>query len=307
MSSPDPGVPVCYRHPGREAHIKCQRCGRTICPDCMTTAAVGFQCPECVAEGRRTTRSPQAAYGGARVSSATATSFVLIAINAVVWLLINVTGRSTSKLVDLLALTPLGRCQLSDGSYYPQVGAEQVCDTVGTTTWVPGVADGSYWQLLTSAFTHVEIWHILTNMYALWILGPMLEPILGRVRFLAVYLLSALAGSAFVYVAADPASSTVGASGAIFGLMGAALVISRRINAPLRPILVLVVLNAVITILVPGISWQGHVGGFVGGLLATGVLAYAPPRSRTAVQSAGLGLLFAVVAVVAVLRTLALT
>jgi len=273
----------------------------------MTAAAVGFQCPECVAEGRRTTRSPQAAYGGARVSSATATSFVLIAINAIVWLLINVTGRSGSNLVNLLALTPRGRCELPGGSYYPTVGSEQVCSTVATTKWVPGVADGSYWQLLTAAFTHVEVWHILANMYALWILGPMLEPILGRVRFLALYLISALAGSAVVYVAADPASSTVGASGAIFGLMGAMVVISKRVNASLRPILVLVVLNGVITVLVPGISWQGHVGGFVGGLLATAALVYAPQRQRSAVQFAGLGLLAAAVVVAVVLRTLTLT
>lgn len=308
MSNPEPGAPVCYRHPGREAHIRCQRCGRNICPDCMIAAAVGFQCPECVAEGRRTTRSPQAAYGGARVSSSTATTFVLIGINAVVWLLINVTGRYSSRLLDLIELLPAGRCTLPGGRYYPDITSSGVCDTAGgATTWVPGVADGAYWQLLTSAFTHVEVWHVLANMYALWVLGPMVEPILGRVRFLAVYLLSGLAGSALVYLLADTATPTVGASGAIFGLMGAVAVISKRINASLRPIAVLVALNAAITFLVPGISWQGHVGGFVGGLLATVVLVFAPKRRRALVQWGGLGVIAAVIVVTVVLRTAALT
>ena len=151
---------------------------------------------------------------------------------------------------------------------------------------MPGVADGAYWQLLTSAFTHVEVWHIGFNMLALWVLGPQLELAIGRSRFLALYLLSALAGSALVYWLADPAGSTLGASGAVFGLMGALLVLAVKVRGDVRGILTWVGINAVITFLFPNISWQGHLGGFLGGVLIAALLVYAPRQRRTAWQVA---------------------
>ena len=160
-----------------------------------------------------------------------------------------------------------------------------MCTAQGQT-WVPGVADGAYWQLLTSAFTHIEVWHIGFNMLALWVLGPQLEMAVGRVRFLALYLLSALAGSTLVYWLADPAGSTIGASGAVFGLMGALLVLAVKVRGDVRGILTWVGINAVITFLFPNISWQGHLGGFLGGALIAAMLVYAPRKRRTAWQVA---------------------
>jgi len=174
----------------------------------------------------------------------------------------------------------------------PGQGAFEVnqaaCD-LRSGTFLPGVVDGAYWQLLTSAFTHVEVWHIGFNMLALWVLGPQLELAIGRMRFLALYLLSALAGSTLVYWAAPEYVPTLGASGAVFGLMGALLVVAYRVHGNTQGILVWIAINAVFTFTVPHISWQGHLGGFLGGVLIAALLVYAPRERRVAVQWAGLG------------------
>src|SRR3954465_2487685 len=174
------GVPTCYRHPGRESHIRCQRCDRPICPDCMRDASVGFQCPSCVAEGSRATRSGRATYGGLRPTNAAVTSICLIAVNVAVWLTLLATGGARSRLYGVLALLPQGECAsiASPGGVY-RLSTEAAC-RVGTNPpgdgrWYPGVSDGAYWQLMSSAFTHVELLHIGFNMLALWILGPQLE------------------------------------------------------------------------------------------------------------------------------------
>ena len=277
-------MPTCYRHPGTESHIRCQRCERPICPDCMVPAAVGFQCPECVKEGRRTTRSGRTAYGGLRPTNASLTSIVLVVLNAAVWLAVLATGGSSSRLLDLLALRPRGVCAFQ-GRWYD--AGEAACAR-GGGTFLPGVSDGAWWQLLTSAFTHVEVLHIAFNMLALWILGPQLELMLGRVRFLAVYLLSALAGSALVYWASPEYQSTLGASGAIFGLMGALLVVALRARGNVQGILFWIGINFVFTLAVANVSWQGHLGGFLGGLAVTAVLVLAPRTRRTVLQAVGL-------------------
>ena len=181
-------------------------------------------------------------------------------------------------------------------------------DRTRCLAWAPGVADGAYWQLLTSAFTHVEIWHIGFNVLAIYLLGPQLEVLLGKTRYLTLFLMSALAGSVTVYWLAPPNSLTLGASGAVFGLMAALLVVAVRVRGDVQGLITLVAINVVITVLGSSfISWQGHLGGFVGGLLVALVLVYAPRKGRTGWQVAGLGL-FAVALVVAVLlRTAALT
>jgi membrane associated rhomboid family serine protease len=262
---------VCYRHTEREAHIRCQRCNRPICPDCMRPAAVGFQCPECVREGARTTRSGRTPYGGSRPGNPALTSQVLIAINVAVWIAILATGGNSSQLVKQLAIRPSSTL---GGIVYP----------------VPSVAQGDYWQLLTSTFTHVAVWHIGFNMLVLWVLGPQLELAVGRVRYLAIYLISGLAGSAAVMWLSDPIGLTLGASGAIFGLMGALLVIAIKVHGDVRGVATWIGVNLVLTfVLGAGISWQGHLGGLAGGALTGAVVVFAPREHRAAWQTAGLG------------------
>jgi membrane associated rhomboid family serine protease len=305
------GVPTCYRHPDRETYISCQRCGKPICPDCMRDAAVGFQCPDCIKEGAKSTRQGQAAYGGKRSADPRLTSIVLIALNGLVWLSILATGWQSSGLIHRLALVPLGLCESKDepGGQYP-LDTEQLCSIAtnprGDGRWVDGVADGAYWQLLTNAFTHVEIWHIAANMLALWFLGPQLEAVLGRTRFLALYLVSALAGSVTVYWLADEHTATLGASGAIFGLFGALFVIVIKVGGDLNQLLWLLAINAFITFVVPNVSWQGHVGGLVGGALVTALLVYAPKERRVLLQYAGVGLVVLALAAATVARSVAL-
>ena len=297
--SPAGAVPTCYRHPGREAYIRCQRCGKVICPDCMRDSAVGFQCPECVKEGARSTRSGRTAYGGLRPSNAGITSMVIIGLNVLVWLMVVSSGGRGSKLIDKLALIPFGQCGSlrSSGGYYPRVPSEAVCTQLirGDGVWHPGVADGAYWQVLTSAFTHVEVWHIGFNMLALWVLGPQLELAIGRARFIALYLVSALAGSALVLWAAPTDTSTLGASGATFGLMGALLVVAYKVRGNVQQILMWIGINAVLTLTISGISWQGHLGGFLGGLATAAVIVYAPRKNRTQLQIAGVSVIAIVV------------
>ncbi len=251
------GVPTCYRHPGRETYISCQRCGRPICPDCMTSAAVGFQCPECVKQGARDTRQGLTPYGGQRVANPGLTSMILIGINAAVWVAIFLTGWGASPLLRELALRP-------------------VSVSVG----------GAWWQPLTVAFTHVQLIHIGFNMLALWVLGPQVELAFGRARFLGLYFGSTLAASATIMLLSSPLGWTVGASGAVFGLLAALLVMAIKVRGNVQSIAMWVGLNVAFTVFGAGaISWQGHLGGFVGGLaIALGVI-YAPKGpSRATLQ-----------------------
>lgn len=301
---PAAGVPTCYRHPDRETWIRCQRCDKSICPDCMRDAAVGFQCPDCVKQANKGSRQNRALYGGERSADPRLTTYVLIGINAVVWLAITATGGRMSWLTHLLALRPVGVCDPANGSLYDI--REQVC-IVSDATYRAGFSDGAVWQLVTAAFTHVEIWHFAMNMFALFVFGPVLEGIVGRARFLAIYLVSALAGSATVVWFSSELSSTVGASGAIFGLLGALLVVARKARLNSQWLVQNLVLGVVITVV--GwrfISWQGHLGGLVGGLLAAAIVAYAPRARRSLVQWVGLvGLTFVLVGL-ALLRGAAL-
>jgi len=295
-------VPVCYRHPERESHIRCQRCNRPICPDCMRDAAVGFQCPACVAEGAKSTRSGRTAYGGQRPTNPGLTSIALIGINVFVWVMVLVTGWQQSRLIELLGLRPNGLCAFDDRGLE---AGRTVCGDAGGI-YLPGVADNAYWQLITSAFMHEQIWHIGFNMLALWILGPQLELAFGRVRFLALYLISALAGSALVYWAAPEYQLTIGASGAIFGLLGALLVVAFKVGGNVQQLLILLGINAVITLTIPNVSWQGHLGGLLGGVLVAVVLVYAPRTRRAPLQAAGLVAITLVLALAVVLRTVVL-
>ena len=300
---PAAGGPTCYRHAGRETWVRCQRCERPICPDCMRDAAVGFQCPSCIAEGAKTSRSIQAPYGGARSSNPAITSMVLVGINVAVWLAILVTGGSSSALVNRLGLRPNGACAPGDGFLYDYSRA--ACDALGGR-FLYGVDDGAWWQLVTSQFLHVEIWHIAGNMLALWFLGPQLEAVLGRARFLALDLISGLAGSVAVLWLSPEIGLTLGASGAIYGLFGALGVVAHKVGGDLRGLFGLLALNLFITFAVPGISWQGHLGGLLGGALIAALLVYAPRGRRALVQWAGLAALTVVLLGLVVVRVLAL-
>ncbi|MBW8749995.1 MAG: rhomboid family intramembrane serine protease [Propionibacteriales bacterium] len=290
---PVAAAPVCYRHPGRETWIRCQRCDRPICPDCMNSAAVGFQCPSCIKEGARTTRSPRAPYGGSPSANPALSSIGLIAINVAVWLSISAAGGGGSALVDKLALLP--RTTLFGNSD-------------GTATLVKGVSDGAYWQLATSVFSHVEVWHIAFNMLALYFLGPQLEAILGRARFLAVYLLSGLASSTAVLWLSSEHTQTLGASGAIFGLMGALLVVGLKLRANVQQLLFWIGINVVFTVTASSyISWQGHFGGLLGGAVLAALVVYAPRQRRATFQWSSMAAFAAVCVVLIGLRIAALS
>jgi len=231
------------------------------------------------------------------VTDASVTSMVLIALNVAVWIAITATGGATSRLVDWLALSPRGYCAYP-GGFSETTGLS--CPSGGVL--YPGVSDGAYWQLVTSMFTHIQPWHIAFNMFALYVLGPQLELVLGRTRFIALYFLSGLAGSALVYWGDRGA---LGASGAIFGLMGALLVVAIKSRGDVRGILTWIGLNFVITfVFVDRISWEGHVGGFVGGTVIGAILVYAPrgPR-RTPIQVVGLVSVALLIAAAIIART----
>lgn len=280
---PPAGTPVCYRHPGRETYIRCNRCDRPICPDCMREAAVGHQCPECVAEGRRTQRQTRTAFGGSTLGRQGYVTITLIAANVLMLLLSLASSRNPggavaggglggllggdTPLMDKLAV--IGQC----GD--PRVGPLAPC----------GVADGEYYRLFTAMFMHYGALHLLMNMYALWILGRSLEAFLGPVRFLALYLVAGLGGNVAAYVF-QPGALSAGASTAIFGLFAALFLVLRKLGLNAAAVLPIIIVNLVFTLTVPGISIAGHLGGFVvGGLIGAG-LAYAPKEGRSAVQAA---------------------
>ena len=270
-------MPVCYRHPDKETWIRCQRCEKPICPDCMRDASVGFQCPDCVKEGARSTRQGKAVYGGKRLTgNPMATTFALIAANLVGFFAIRSGG---GRVLDALALLPQSSTR----------GFQEV----------EGVSGGAYWQVLTSAFSHENVLHLGFNMLALYFLGPMLEQVLGRPRFLAVYFVSAFTASAAVMLLSNPNSQTLGASGSIFGLMGALVVVAFKVKADLRQILFWLGLNLVFTFYNTGsISWQGHLGGLIGGALTAAIIVYAPRKRREVIQWTGIVLVLVVALVV---------
>lgn len=279
-------VPRCYRHGDRETYISCQRCGRPICPDCMRQASVGFHCPECVAEAARSVRPARTYAGGLVPARIGVVSMVLIGINVAVWVLILATGGTASEVYLRTAMT--------GGPFAPRAG-------------IDGVADGAYWRLLTAAFVHVQIIHILFNMYALAIFGPLLEQLLGRLRFVVLYVTGALVASVAVYWFTPPGAFTVGASGAIFTLFGAAIVLLLRRGQDVSSLLMLLAFNVFITFTFPNISWQGHLGGLAAGLVLGAVFGYAPRRVRTAVQAGAFTLALVGVVVATLARTAVLT
>jgi membrane associated rhomboid family serine protease len=285
-----PQVPTCYRHPGRETYVSCTRCDRPICPDCMRDASVGHQCPECVNEGNRQVRRPRTALGG-RVNATPVVTLTLIAINILAYL-----GEiASSSFVDRFEM-------VGEGFMRTSTGAELV-----------GVAHGEWYRLITAAFLHIPlsagtfgITHILFNMWALWVLGPQLEQVLGRLRYTVLYILSALGGNVLLYLV-DAHQPAVGASGAIFGLFAAFFVIGRRLGIDTRGIAFLILINLMFTFTFSGISWEGHVGGLVTGAILAVAFAYAPRARQNTVQVAVSTVMAAILVILTVVQTTALT
>jgi membrane associated rhomboid family serine protease len=261
---------TCYRHPNRATGVSCSSCGRPICPDCMTPTPVGMRCPDC-SKQRTRVRNMRTMRSDPRV---------------------------TVGIIIVCAVAFLASGSIGFGS-------------VGHSTFIndfalngPAIADqGEYWRLVTGGFLHANLLHIFFNMYLLWILGQMLEPMFGSGRFAALYFTALLWGS-FGALAVTPDANTVGASGAVFGLMGAAAVElrSRGVNPFKTDIGVLIIFNLALSFLLAGISIGGHIGGLIGGALAGMALGYADSR-----RSRGLGYaacavlsLFAIVGAIAV-------
>ncbi|RLQ84043.1 rhomboid family intramembrane serine protease [Mycetocola zhadangensis] len=242
----------CYRHPNRQSFVLCQRCGRTVCGECQTPGAVGVICPECMNEQRKTAPRTRTRTGFfSRSTDKPVVTYSILAVTALVFLLQLIPGLGVTERL------------LYAGLYSYPFAFEP-------------------WRMLTTALVHSQnfILHVGLNMYSLWLFGQALEPMLGRARFLALYVISAFAGSLGVLFLSAPNQAVVGASGAIFGLMGAFLVIQRKLGGNMNGLLVLVAINLVIGF-IPGtnVAWQAHVGGLIGGAVV-GLIYYQTRRLR---------------------------
>ena len=241
LLQPQPAPPPgCYRHPEKAASVLCAHCDRPICTECMVEAPVGWQCPQCSSEGAKRSRHVPAFTHTSRgrtgaVGSTNPTPIVLtiIAINVVVFFL---EGFGTNvRVVDRYAM------------------------------WPAAVhLENEYYRAFTAMWLHASFTHIFFNMIALLIVGPALEVLLGKVRFLVLYLLAGLGGSVFSYILSQPNVAGIGASGAIMGVLGAYVVVGLRRRLPVAPVVGLLVLNFVIGF-TGNIDWRAHLGGLVTG------------------------------------------
>lgn len=268
--------PVCPRHPDRVSYVRCQRCGRPVCPECQRPAAVGVQCVDCVRQQARTVRNGRTVFGG-NVSDSPVVSYGVIALCVLVFVL--------------------------------QMGVPGLTRDI---EFVPVLGDTEPWRFLTVAFAHANVTHILFNMLALWMVGAQyVERLLGGARYAALYLVSALGGSVVYLLMASPPSTlqeaqhslwftpTVGASGAVFGLFGALLVLNRHLGRSSAGMWATIAINAVIGFVLPNIAWQAHLGGFLTGGAVAGVIAWTSSPRRRRWQWPG------IVAVLVVLAALA--
>lgn len=272
-------MPVCYRHPDRETYIRCTRCERPICPDCMTSAAVGFQCPECVAEGRATTPDVVSVLG-TKPAERPLVTMTLIGLNVLAYVV-----------------------QLTSGTDLAS-GLDKITTQYGM--WPFGVAlENQYYRLITATFLHASLWHIGFNMLVLWMLGPQLERILGHLRFTVLYLVAGLGGSVASFWFSSPGIVGVGASGAIFGLMGAYVVVGKKLRADITQVIGLIAINVVIGFVVGGIDWRAHLGGLATGAAVAAVFAFVPRKPL--VQALLVLLVLAVLAWAVLARDAAIT
>jgi membrane associated rhomboid family serine protease len=274
------GPRYCYRHPDRETGLSCSECGRPICYECMTPAAVGLRCPEHSGkpQGVRRVTQRTARIGAGRANLVTMT---LIGINFAVYALELALGGSVNGTNNWI--------------YDHGVLVRDACCLNGRPV---GVAHGDWWRLITAAFLHYGPLHIAMNMFSLYFAGSILEQLVGRWRFALLYLVSGLAGSAGALYASKSFAQTAGASGAIFGVLGGLLVLERRGNlATGGQVLGLIILNLVITFAIPGISIGGHVGGLIAGIVV--MLAFTEFRRSPQLSIAAAAVVAAAALIVA--------
>jgi len=284
-SDPNYGFAGCYRHPDRLTGVRCTRCGRPICPQCQRPAAVGFQCPDDVRAGQASVRRPRTMVGARAGAGTPMVSYGLIGLNVLIYL--------------VTALSPGGTVGDNTGSRL-----------FGQWELAPVLVglDHDYQRLITAAFLHFGPIHLLLNMLALYMLGPALEQVLGWWRYLAVYLLGALGGSVAILAFGEIRQPVVGASGAIFGLFAAAVVLARRVGFNSTSLWITIGINFVYTFSVANISKLGHIGGFVFGGAAALVLVGGRLTGRgrlpsVRLQVAGLAALLVLLVAVAIGRT----
>ena len=245
MAAETADVKYCYRHPDRETGLSCSECGRPICADCMTVAPVGLRCPDHSGRPQGVQKVTTAARRATFEGTGAIVTKALIGVNVGVFLISLATGASATR---------VGGDVFREGALF--VGDSSI-----------GLAAGEWWRLVTAGFIHSGLIHIGFNMLLLWWFGAPLEQGLGRGRYVALYMVSLLAGSAGALLV-SPETPTVGASGAVFGLFGAAFVLERQAGITRGPAFTIIVLNLVLSFAIPGISIGGHIGGLVGGALA---------------------------------------
>jgi membrane associated rhomboid family serine protease len=290
---------VCYRHPKRETYVRCSRCDRRICSDCMREAPVGQRCPDCVKGENKGVRQSRTIFGGRTVGTPWVT-YSLIAVNVLAY----VAELIHPALID--RFDNLGTGLLGpDGAYYVDDGVPFPGYTLA------GVLHGEWWRLVTSNFLHqlpggsgFGLTHILFNMMWIWILGRFLEDKLGRVRYLTLYFLAAL-GSCVLEILIDPAQASIGASGAGFGLAAAYFVVTRKLHEhPIDRTRLLLSFVLWLVLAAGFTSWEGHLGGLLTGAAVGFALAYAPRRNRTVVQVVALVVIGVVLVAALVARRL---
>ena len=263
-------MPDCYRHPGRDTNVSCSMCGRPICPDCMISTSVGMRCPECARQRTEVRRVSFGALG----SGAQPATYVLIGINVLAFLADTLSGGGAS----------FG----SGGGLVQDGGLNALAIDAG----------GEWWRIVTAGFLHAGFIHLALNMFAIYILGSLLEPAVGTARFVAIYAVSLLAGSCGALIL-DPNELTVGASGAVFGLMSATFIMARRrgLEDLASQIGFYVIINLVFTFSVSNISVGGHIGGLIGGAVAALVVVFFEHRrmrNRLPVEMAAMIVLAAI-------------
>ncbi|WP_243790668.1 rhomboid family intramembrane serine protease [Saccharopolyspora gloriosae] len=268
---------VCARHPDRPTGLRCTRCERPACPECLREASVGYHCVDCLAQSRRGGREA-VTVAGAKLSGKPIVVPVLIVLNVLAY-----------------AVTAI-----QAGSFQNYNDSAQLFHQF--SLWPVGVAGGQWVRLIVSGFLHFGPIHLLMNMVALWVIGRDLETVLGRLRFTSVYLLSLLGGSTAVFLFDGIDTSVAGASGAVYGLMGGIAVAALRLKVSLRPVLIVIALNIVLSVSIPGISLLGHLGGIVLGAAATAAMVYAPRERRNQLQAGALGGLLVVLLVLLIVR-----
>ena len=269
---------TCYRHPRVVTGVHCTRCGRPICPDCMTAAPVGYQCPECVREARQSAprRRVRVRFLLGRPGSITT---ALLIINIAVFVvevalggsgsLFN--GPSADKLIQLGAMVPPFIARTALPQHY------------------------QFWRLITAMFLHIGLIHLAFNMYALYLFGYLIEGAFGKPRYIAIYFVAGFLGNVTSFAFGDAIAVGAGASGAIFGLLGAWIAYNYRrrdsalAEANLRWALMLIILNTVIALGFHSIDWRAHLGGLVAGIAAGWLVeGFGPRETRPLVQYGGL-------------------